>query len=121
MHNPNTSVSIVVPTCNERENISDLLERIQRSMEPLQDPFEILIVDDDSPDETWKVASSYSDRYPVRVLRREGKRGRAPSVLDGIRASKHDIVVVVDADLQHAPEAIPKLVSEVRDGTDIAI
>jgi glycosyltransferase involved in cell wall biosynthesis len=121
MSNHNASVSIVVPTYNERENISELLERIQRTMEPLQDPFEILIVDDDSPDETWKVASSFSDSYPVRVIRRNGKRGLAPSVLDGIRASKYDTIVVIDADLQHPPETIPKLVSEVRNGTDIAI
>jgi dolichol-phosphate mannosyltransferase len=121
MRNQNASVSIVVPTYNERENISELLERIQRSMEPLQDPFEILIVDDDSPDETWKVASSYKDSYPLRVLRRKGHRGLAPSVLDGIQASKYDIIVVIDADLQHPPETIPKLIAEVRNGTDIAI
>jgi dolichol-phosphate mannosyltransferase len=121
LRNQNATVSIVVPTYNERENISELLERIQRSMEPLHGPFEILIVDDDSPDETWKVASGYADSYPVRVLRRKGKRGLAPSVLDGIRASKYDIIVVIDADLQHPPETIPKLVAEVRNGTDIAI
>jgi dolichol-phosphate mannosyltransferase len=104
MRNNNTSVSIIVPTYNERDNIHELLERIERSMEPLGDPFEILIVDDDSPDETWKVASDYSDTYPVRVLRRRGKRGLATAVLDGINASNCDIVVVMDADLQHPPE-----------------
>jgi dolichol-phosphate mannosyltransferase len=121
MRNNNTAVSIVVSTYNERDNVSELLERIQRSMEPLRDQFEILIVDDDSPDETWKVASHYSDSYPVRVLRRKGKRGLATAVLEGIKASKHDIVVVMDADLQHPPEKIPELISDVRDGTDIAI
>ena len=117
MRNSNTSVSIIVPTYNERDKVRELLERIQRSMEPLRDPFEILIVDDDSPDETWKVASHYSDSYPVRVLRRKGKRGLATAVLEGIKASKYDIVVVMDADLQHPPEKIPELISDVRDGT----
>ncbi|MGA7077010.1 MAG: glycosyltransferase, partial [Halobacteriota archaeon] len=121
MRNNNTSVSIIVPTYNERDNVRELLERIQRSMEPLRDPFEILIVDDDSPDETWKVASQYSDSYPVRVLRRKGERGLATAVLEGIKASKYDIVVVMDADLQHPPEKIPELISDVRDGTDIAV
>jgi dolichol-phosphate mannosyltransferase len=121
MRNKNTSVSIVIPTYNERDNIHELLERIQRSMEPLRYPFEILIVDDDSPDETWKVASDYSDSYPVRVLRRKGKRGLATAVLEGIKASNYDIIVVMDADLQHPPETIPELLSDVTDGADIAI
>jgi dolichol-phosphate mannosyltransferase len=121
LRDQNAPVSIIVPTYNERENINELLERILRSMKPLQDRFEILIVDDDSPDETWKVASGYSDNHSVRVLRRNGKRGLAPSVLDGILASKYDIIVVIDADLQHPPETIPELVSEVRNGADIAI
>src|SRR5208337_4158668 len=121
MHNKNTSVSIIIPTYNERDNIRELLERIQRSMEPLNDPFEILIVDDDSPDETWKVASDYSNSYPVRVLRRKGKRGLATAVLEGITASNYDIIVVMGADLQHPPETIPELLSDVTDGTDIAI
>jgi dolichol-phosphate mannosyltransferase len=121
MHNKNTSVSIIIPTYNERDNIHELLERIQRSMEPLNDPFEILIVDDDSPDETWKVASDYSNSYPVRVLRRKWKRGLATAVLEGIKASNYDIIVVMGADLQHPPETIPELLSQVTDGTDIAI
>jgi dolichol-phosphate mannosyltransferase len=121
MRNKNTSVSIIIPTYNERDNIHELLKRIQRSMEPLRDPFEILIVDDDSPDETWKIASDYSDSYPVRVLRRKGKRGLATAVLEGINASNYDIIVVMDADLQHPPEKIPELLSDVRGGTDIAI
>ncbi|MGB9372429.1 MAG: glycosyltransferase, partial [Halobacteriota archaeon] len=54
---PNNNASIVIPTYNERENIPELLERIHRSMGPLGSPFEIVIVDDDSPDETWKFAS----------------------------------------------------------------
>lgn len=115
------SVSIIIPTYNERENIRELLERIKRSMEPLGYAYEVLIVDDDSPDETWKVASLCSKSYPVRVLRRNGKRGLAPAVLEGIRASNYDIVVVMDADLQHPPETIPQLIAEVRNGTDIVI
>jgi dolichol-phosphate mannosyltransferase len=121
MHDNNTSVSIIIPTYNERDNVRELLERIHRSVEPLGYQYEVLIVDDDSPDETWKVAPQYSDSYPVRVLRRKGKRGLATAVLEGINASNYDIVVVMDADLQHPPEKIPELISIVRDGKDIAI
>ena len=118
---PNTNASIVIPTYNERENIPELLERVHRSMRPLGHPFEIVIVDDDSPDETWKVASRQSDGDRVRVIRRQGKKGLATAVLTGIQEANYDVVVVMDADLQHPPEKIPELVSLVQNGADIAI
>ncbi len=121
MRDNNLSVSIIIPTYNERNNIHELLERIQRSLEPLRAPYEIIIVDDDSPDETWKVASRYSDGPPLRVLRIKRKKGPAKVFLEGIKASNYDIVVVMDADLQHPPETLPKLISNVSDGADITI
>ena len=118
---PNNNASIVIPTYNERENIPELLERIHRSMGPLGYPFEIVIVDDNSPDETWKVASQQPDGDRVRIIRRQDERGLATAVLTGIQAAKYDIIVVMDADLQHPPEKIPELVSRVHNGADIAI
>jgi len=115
------SLSIIIPTYNERDNLSELLERIHRSVGPLDYPYEVLVVDDDSPDETWKVAARYSENHPVRILRRKGKRGLATAVLEGIKNSYYDIIVVMDGDLQHPPEMIPKLISIVSDGADIAI
>jgi dolichol-phosphate mannosyltransferase len=120
MHN-NPSVSIIIPTYNERDYIYELLERIQRSVEPLKVPYEIIIVDDDSLDETWNVASHYSDGHPVRVIQRKGKKGRAAAILEGIIASNYIIVVVMGADLQHPPEILPKLIESVSGGADIAI
>jgi dolichol-phosphate mannosyltransferase len=119
MHNENTS--IVIPTCVERDHIRELLERVCRSMEPLSVAFEIIIVGDNSPDQTWDVASQYADWYQVRVIPRQGERGLATTVLRGIRAAKYDIIVVMDADLQHPPEKIPELISCVENGADIAI
>jgi dolichol-phosphate mannosyltransferase len=63
MHD-NTSLSIIIPTYNERDNLSELLERIHRSVGSLNYLYEVLVVDDDSPDETWKVAARYSKNYP---------------------------------------------------------
>ena len=117
----NTNTSIVIPTYDERDNVLELLEQIRCSMQSAGYAFEIVIVDDDSPDETWKVASQCADRYPVRVIRRRGERGLATAVLKGIEASASDTIVVMDADLQHPPEKVPELVSCVRSGTDIAI
>ncbi|HYA32973.1 MAG TPA: glycosyltransferase family 2 protein [Candidatus Bathyarchaeia archaeon] len=117
---PTDYTSIVIPTYNERENVPELLERIHRSMASLG-PFEIVIVDDDSPDETWKVASQQSNGDQVRVIRRHDQKGLATAVLTGIQAASYDVVVVMDADLQHPPEMIPQLVSHVQNGADIAI
>ncbi|MGZ4849650.1 MAG: glycosyltransferase, partial [Halobacteriota archaeon] len=102
-------------------NIPPLLERIQRSMKPLGAAFEVIIVDDDSPDGTWRAASALKSTYPVRVIRRQGRRGLATAVVEGMRAAAYDIVVVMDADLQHPPERIPGLISCVANGSDIAI
>jgi dolichol-phosphate mannosyltransferase len=117
----NKNTSIVIPTYNERDNIHELLERVYRSVEPLGCAFEIIIVDDDSPDETWDVASRYADLYRTRVIRRQGESGLATAVLSGIEAANYDIIVVMDADLQHPPEKIPELISCVANGSDIAI
>jgi dolichol-phosphate mannosyltransferase len=114
-------ISIVIPTSVERENIPDLLERVYRSMEPSSRAFEIIIVDGDSPDQTWDAASPSADRYPVRVIQRQGEKGLATAVLRGIKAAKYDIIVVMNAELELAPEKIPELISCVENGADITI
>ena len=119
MQNENTS--IVIPAYFERDNLRELLERVYRSMEPSGRTFEIIVVDDDSPNETSDAASQHADLYPVRVIPRQGERGLASVVLRGIRAAKYDIIAVMNADLERAPEMIPELISCVENGADIAI
>jgi len=121
MRDNNLPVSIVLTAYNERNNLHELLERIQRSMEPLRGPYEIIIVDDDSADETWSVASNYPDDRSVRFIRTKRIKGCAPAVLEGIKASNYNIVAVMDAALQHPPEMLPVLISNVSNGADIAI
>ncbi len=116
-----TNASIVIPTYNERDNIPELLERTHRSLEPLGNSYELIVVDDDSPDKTWELASQYGDAYHVRTLRRRGKRGLAMAVLEGIDVARYDTIVVMDADLQHPPEKVPSLIACVQNGADIAI
>ncbi len=115
------NASIVIPTYNERGNIQELFERIHRSMEPLDTPYELIIVDDDSPDKTWELTLQYADAYHVRTVRRRGKRGLATAVLEGVNAARYGIIVVMDADLQHPPEKVPLLIACVQNGADIAV
>jgi dolichol-phosphate mannosyltransferase len=88
---------------------------------PIGVAFEIIIVHEDSPDETRNVASQYEDNCPVRVIRRQEERGLAAAVLRGIRAANYDIIVVMDANMQHPHEKIPELILCVENGADIAI
>jgi dolichol-phosphate mannosyltransferase len=115
------NISIVIPTYIERHNINELLERVNHSIEPLSCAFEIIIVDDNSPGERGKVASQYSGKYPVRMIRRRGERGLGTGVLSGIKAANYNIIVLMSADLQYPPEKIPDLISCVQNGADIAI
>lgn len=113
-------VVVVVPTYNERENLPRLVPRVLA-----QDPrVDLLVVDDDSPDGTWKLAYEFAEENPrVHVLRRTGDRGLGPSYIDGFRWSlerDYALIVEMDADLSHPPERLPDLVDEARDA-DVVI
>lgn len=112
-------ISIVIPTYNERENLEELFERIARALEGKE--FEIIVVDDNSPDRTWEKAEELAKKYPVHVIRRINERGLSSAVIRGFKEARGEIIVVMDADLQHPPEVIPKLVEAVEKGADIAI
>ncbi len=114
-------ISIVVPTYCESENIPRLLREL---IESLGRDFEIVIVDDDSPDKTWLVAIECMVKMGVRgvVVRRLGLRGLATAVVDGMAFARGEDITVMDADLQHPPSYVGKLVKALEDsGCDIAI
>ena len=108
-------VSVIVPTYNEADNIVEVINRLQRALS--DQSHEILVVDDDSPDETWKLARGHGAGDPtVRVIRRIGERGLASAVLDGMAAAEGDALAVMDGDLQHDEAALPEMVRSVLDG-----
>ncbi len=83
--------------------------------------WELIIVDDGSPDGTADLAESYADVHPVRVVRRPGKAGLASAVLAGFGQARGDVLVVMDADLSHPPEAVPRLALAIAEGADLAV
>ena len=115
--------SLVVPTFNERRNIGPLIGRIEVVLKQEPIDFEIIIVDDNSPDETWRLAQEIAgEDSHLRVIRREGARGLATAVVEGWKAAKGDIWGVIDADLQHPPEILPDLLGPILKGrSDIVI
>ncbi|AEM37881.1 glycosyl transferase family 2 [Pyrolobus fumarii 1A] len=115
---------MVIPTYNERENIPVLLERLEAALRSLEGCYEAIIIDDDSPDGTWKLAQELaSARYPwLRVVRRIGERGLGSAIVRGLREARGKYVVVIDADLQHPPELIPKLLeTALKEDADVVI
>lgn len=100
-------LSVILPTYNEAENIRKVIPKITNALKGI--PHEIILVDDDSPDETWKVAYEFN----VRVKRRRGVRGLASAVVEGFGMAKGEIFIVMDADGQHDPALLPKLYAAV--------
>ncbi len=114
-------ISIVVPTYNERGNIPALLERLRKALNDRGIAYEVIIVDDNSPDGTADVAQELSKIHPVKVVRRPGKLGLSSAVLDGLKVAEGEYIVVMDADLQHPPEVIPEMIEAAENGCDIVI
>jgi dolichol-phosphate mannosyltransferase len=84
--------------------------------------YEIVIVDDNSPDLTWSVAETISLTNPrVKVLRRMKNRGLGAAVIDGFSAAKGDMLACIDADLQHDPSILPAMVEELQNGADVVV
>lgn len=113
-------LSIVVPTFNEAENVSLVVKRVAEALADIE--WEIIFVDDDSPDGTAAAARRIAQRDPrVRCLRRIGRRGLAGACIEGMLASSAAAVAVMDADLQHDETLLPRMLESIRRGADLAV
>jgi dolichol-phosphate mannosyltransferase len=109
-------VSVVMPTYNEKENIEALIKAV---LEQFKDEVEVVVVDDDSPDGTWKIVKEIKDER-VRLIHRTKEKGLASAIRKGIESSKGEVIVAMDTDFSHPPEKIPELV-KAADEFDIAL
>ncbi len=113
-------LTVVTPTFNEAENIERFVRTVSGVLRGI--PHEIVIADDDSPDQTWRVAQELtSSSASLRVLRRQGQRSLAGSVIDGFSMAAGKAVACIDADLQHDPAILPKMLQELRDGAELVV
>lgn len=115
--------SLVVPTYNESGNLPVLLEQLETLLEPvLGDSYEIIVVDDDSPDKTWEVAARLAETHPkLRVMRRQDQRGLSTAVVRGWQVARGEVLGVMDADLQHPAEINLALLREIDRGAELAV
>jgi dolichol-phosphate mannosyltransferase len=115
-------ISIVLPTYNEGRNIQEVLRRASEALRNAREDHELIVVDDSSPDHTADLAEALANEIPVRVLRRPGRGGLATAVVAGWSIARGDVLGVMDADLQHPPEVLTRLVSALRNhNADVAI
>ncbi len=112
------TISLIIPTYNEKDNITPLIERIHKALEGYD--YEIVIVDDNSQDGTIDIVNGLSSKYPVKLMVRKNEKGLATAIIHGIKNTTNPIVCVMDADLQHPPEKLPELVKAIENGADIA-
>ena len=115
------SVSLILPTRNEASNIEEAVARAEKVLSYYA--YEIIIVDDDSPDGTADIARRIaSENVRVRCIQRKGRRGLASACIEGALSAAGEVVVVMDADLQHDESILPKLIEPVLKGeADISV
>lgn len=115
--------SLIIPTYNEGQNVPKIISQLTNLLdEVLPGNYELILVDDNSPDETWKIAQELIPNYPqLQVMRRIEERGLSTAVIRGWQAARGEILGVIDADLQHPPEILLKLLAEIRRGADLAV
>lgn len=118
-------VSVVIPTLNEAGNIESLIRRLRRAFEDAALVGEIIFVDDHSTDDTCqiieKLQAEYRDTFLITLYEKQGKRGKAASLIEGFGYAKHETIAMIDADLQYPPEAIPAMVEKLSHGADIVV
>ncbi len=117
------SVSLVMPTYNEAGNIADLMQEAVAHVKSCGiSDIEVIVVDDDSPDLTWKIAGeTVCVGAVVRVLRRMENHGLTASLNDAIALAQNDVIVWFDCDFSQPPDRIPQLLWKINDGFDAVV
>src|SRR5436190_1189795 len=106
-------LAVVVPCFNERDNVAILVEKLGTALRDIE--WEVVFVDDDSPDGTADVARKLASANPrVRCLQRIGRRGLATAVIEGMLASSAPYLAVIDGDLQHDERRLPEMLSVLK-------
>ncbi|MBB5057211.1 dolichol-phosphate mannosyltransferase [Granulicella aggregans] len=114
-------LAVVVPTFNERENIPLLISALREALDGLR--WEVVFVDDDSPDGTAEIIDEFARRDgSVRLLQRVGRRGLSSACIEGALATSASVIAVMDADMQHDESIIPLMLARLREeGLDVVV
>jgi undecaprenyl-phosphate 4-deoxy-4-formamido-L-arabinose transferase len=113
--------SVVIPVYNGSETLPELVDRLTRILSNISLKYEIIMVNDGSPDESWQVIQSLAAKDPTHITGINLKRnfGQHNALLCGVRAAKNEVIITMDDDLQHPPEEITKLLEKLQSGYDV--
>lgn len=109
-------ISLVIPVYNEEENLRLLIERIHPVMQQMNRPYEIILVDDGSKDNSLSILKNLAVWPEIKVVALVRNYGQHAAIFAGFSVVKGDIIITLDADLQNPPEEIPRLVAEMEEG-----
>jgi undecaprenyl-phosphate 4-deoxy-4-formamido-L-arabinose transferase len=113
-------ISVVVPVYNSELILPELIRRLEPVLASLSSQYEVVLVNDGSWDQSWKVIQELSRSFPwVRGINLMRNYGQHNALLCGIRAARFETVVTMDDDLQHPPEDLPKLLAKMDEGFDV--
>ena len=119
-HRPLPGLSVVVPVYCSEAILPELLRRLDSILPAIASSYDLVLVNDSSPDSSWDVICELVQSYPwmhaINLMRNYGQHN---ALLCGIRAAHHDVIVTMDDDLQHPPEEIPKLLAILEQGYDV--
>lgn len=114
------NLSIIVPVYRGEHLISALVERLAHALPGIAEEYEVIFVNDGSPDNSWALIEQFAAQYAwVRGIRLMRNYGQHNATLCGIRAARYEVCVTMDQDLQHPPEELPHLLSELEKGFDV--
>ncbi len=114
------SISVVIPVYNSAPILPELVDRLEAVLETLCDNYELVLVNDGSSDDSWKVICKLAENYKwIRGINLMRNYGQHNALLCGIRAARFEITVTMDDDLQNPPEEIPKLLDKLNEGYDV--
>lgn len=118
-----TRFSLVIPTYNEGKNIHNIVRILSDLLDgAMPGNYELIVVDDNSPDHTWELAQSLMPEYPqLRVMRRQHERGLSSAVIRGWQAAQGQVLGVIDGDLQHPPHVLLQMLSAIEQGADLVV
>ena len=123
LNSQKNTLSLIIPTYQERDNIKNVVIKASQVLDEfIPGNYELIVVDDDSPDGTWEFAVSLMAEYPqLRVMRRQHEQGLSSAVIRGWQAARGHILGVIDGDSQHPPLVLSQLLDAIQQGADLAV
>lgn len=116
----NSSISVLIPVYRSEITLPPLIKRLAHTLASLPTDYEVILINDGSPDRSWEIIGELAGEYPfvhgINLMRNFGQHN---ALLCGIRAAQKDVIVTMDADLQNPPEEIPKLINKLSEGYDV--